>query len=184
MVEKIDCVEYENIVQNNTMYNKNDQQLQNCYDDLEKLLFEIRLDRYGGYGLFYTGTKPLMSQMSNTPVPLARAYLEKNPLYHENEFKQISIFERTARCKNLRIMVGSVRFVNHSCKPHCSYRISEHISKSFVRLVVVKPIKSEDEVNVFYGSDFFGKNNCDCSCDFCGFTVPQNLPLLSFLFHH
>ena len=81
-------------------------------------------------------------------------------------------------------MVGSVRFANHSCEPNCSYRISEHKSKSCVRLVVVKPIMPEDEVNVFYGSDFFGKNNCDCSCDFFGFTVRQNLPLLSFLFHH
>ena len=53
--------------------------------------------------------------------------------------------------------------MNHACVPYCRYK--EPKGKSGLAVVeVIKKIATGDEVTVFYGKEYFGKNNELCLC--------------------
>ena len=54
-------------------------------------------------------------------------------------------------------------FVNHSCIPNCRYK--EPKSKSGLAVLeVIRDVEKGDEITVFYGKEYFGKNNELCLC--------------------
>ena len=62
------------------------------------------------------------------------------------------------------IVVGPISFVNHDCEPNCQI---VHESSKVVRLQAIKDIEPGDELTIFYGKDYFERENKDCECKTC-----------------
>ena len=62
------------------------------------------------------------------------------------------------------IVVGPISFVNHDCEPNCQI---VHESSKVVRLQAIKDIEPGDELTIFYGEDYFERENKDCECKTC-----------------
>ena len=63
-----------------------------------------------------------------------------------------------------RILLGTVAFINHDCKPNCEY---VSIKKDVAIIRAVKNIEIGEELLVYYSKDYFGENNKDCECSIC-----------------
>ena len=98
-------------------------------------------------------------------LPGITGFLEKIPEDVVESFNDISLFRKTELCKSDRIMVGSSRFANHSCRPNCKYNIVDTGRRKIIKLEIIASINFGDEITVFYSSeDFFGEGNACCLC--------------------
>lgn len=79
-------------------------------------------------------------------------YLIKNNL----DFSMI-ITETKSRTSNL--LLGSISFVNHDCKPNCFYK---YVKKDFAVIRTTKDIKAGEEILVCYSNDYFDEKECKC----------------------
>ena len=139
--------------------------LTRCYRDAEQENFYYKNDSFDGYGLFYGKNSALVfSKKRDTLLPNLTALIEpiKDSDFHK--FRHISILASTDICKNNRIMVGPVRFANHSCQPDSEYVASTYRDKKCIKLKALKTLQKDDEITVFYGDNFFGDGNWDCQC--------------------
>ena len=133
-----------------------EQILSKCYQEVKDSSFSIQFDSFNGYGLFYEGKHKICFKADkNYQIPEMRALLQRVPKLLEDQIKPVSVFAPTALCSQMRIMVGPVRFVNHSCDPNCEYVVTEHKNMKFVRMQILKDIEPYTELNVFYGPNFF-----------------------------
>ena len=62
------------------------------------------------------------------------------------------------------VVVGTISFVNHDCQPNCKF-IQEKGNK--VSLQAIRDIKVGEELTIFYGNDYFERENKDCECRTC-----------------
>ena len=62
------------------------------------------------------------------------------------------------------VVVGSISFVNHDCAPNSQF-VQE--KGEVVCLQAVKDIEIGEEITIFYGKDYFERNNKDCECKTC-----------------
>ena len=164
MVAKLSINEYEKLVFANSLYKLFDELLRLSYNEAKQAKFYFKIEEFGGYGLFYGGEETLKVSKTGVPIPKVWAVLEKINSADKASIKPISVFQSTKACSRSRIMVGTVRFANHSCDPNCWYQLSESKGRHFVNLIVIRDILPEEEVTVFYGDSFFGDNNGECLC--------------------
>ena len=134
----------------------------NCYEvlmDAYKKLgsqFKIDHDNYGGYRLVYRGTLTLKSKIVLTDGP--KGFLR--PI--ENDASDLSIIRKSSDSSQLFLMLGPVRFINSDCEPNCEYDFSS-LDTSLVRIRTLKPIRTNEEIFVKYGPEFFDVSECKCS---------------------
>ena len=95
--------------------------LTNCYKDATDSGFHFEHDAFGGYGLFLGGDDLYVNKKKDFLLPGLHALLQTVNDEDVDKFEPISIFARTDLCRKSRIMVGPVRFANHSCKPNSEY---------------------------------------------------------------
>ena len=162
MVSKITPDEYWASVRENSLYEKYDKLLRACYAASKQSLFKILPDNFGGFGFFYHGSELL--KKSNTCPENVWALLENIDEEDEHLIEPISVFRPTDACRKARLMVGAVRFVNHSCVPNCEYIVSNIKGVKCIKLKIIKNLLPGDELFVFYGSDFFDAGNRNCKC--------------------
>ena len=62
------------------------------------------------------------------------------------------------------VVVGTISFVNHDCQPNCKF-VQEKGNK--VSLQAIRDIKLGEELTIFYGNDYFERENKDCECRTC-----------------
>ena len=142
-----------------------EQILSNCYQEVKDSSFSIKFDSFNGYGLYYEGKHKLRSNdKRNYRIPELRALIQRVPKFLEDQIKPVSVFAPTDLCSQMRIMVGPVRFANHSCDPNCEYVVTEHKNMKFVRLQILKDIEPYTEISVYYGANFFETGNSSCKC--------------------
>ena len=92
------------------------------------------------------------------------AVLEQVDSTDENKILPISVFKPTKVCNKMRLICGSVRFLNHSCDPNCQFVVCELGAQKCVKVEILKDIHPGDELLVYYRDDYFGKNNIYCKC--------------------
>ncbi|CAG8238148.1 unnamed protein product [Penicillium olsonii] len=92
-------------------------------------------------------------------VPLTR----KDRLRLEESGKDFSILQSSCG-RFLAMLLGPARFVNHDCMQNCEI-VWPGESEAIV--VALKDIHADDEITVYYGSDYFGANNQECLCRPC-----------------
>ena len=95
-----------------------------------------------------------------------RGYNKRIPPCKEVLINPISIIDETECCKAKRVLVGAVRFANHSCLPNCEFLATEHKVRKCVKLAVIRSWRPGDALTVDYGPHYFDPNNRSCKCDF------------------
>lgn len=65
---------------------------------------------------------------------------------------------------SVHLLLGPLRFVNHSCRPNCRMRWKQAAE---VHLQAIKPIDVSEELTVYYGPEYFGEENDECCCPVC-----------------
>ena len=165
-VKKLSVEEYQVLLESSPLHSFYDQLLRKCYQEAKNANFSIRPDSFCGYGLFYSGADVLETSKQKDCLEGLCALLEVIDDEDQQLIKPISIFQATEVCKKSRVMIGAVRFANHSCKPNCKYDIKEVNNRKRVKLRLVRDISPGEELTVFYGNSFFGENICDCLCPY------------------
>ena len=165
MVAEINDDDFRIALITNKTYKQCHDLLTKCYSDAINAKYIFEHDTYGGYGLVYDRDDPIIVNKSRDIVlPDLNAILQTVENNDMSEFVSISIFSATDLCRKNRIMVGPVRFANHSCKPNTEYVASQYGNVKCVKLKLLKSIHKGDQIHVFYGNDFFGEGNWDCKC--------------------
>ncbi len=161
MLPPLTVHEFEQASKMNTQLRKFTMLLQTIYECTSDLSLKILPDKFGGFGLFNKTGKIIKPSHPMYPVGL----LMKVPPETEAVLNDFSVME--GRKKEPKVLVGTLRFVNHSCMPNCSYYQAYGFEgRECVRLRINRPILVDEEITVYYNDDRFGENNCNCLCGF------------------
>ena len=166
MVKALSDLEYNEMRSLDPKQKQYEKLLTDCYLSAVNNGFSFEPDQYGGFGHFYRGQQEIKKKRGkSTFLTYVLGYIENIPESSVKDFKEISIFRATEVCKKDRIMVGTTRFANHSCRPDCRYFVSEVGARKCIKLEIFKDITTGDEITVFYSSNnFFGEGIRDCLC--------------------
>ena len=63
-----------------------------------------------------------------------------------------------------QVVFGPITLTNHSCVPNCEF---DSLGSKMVSLRAIKDIQPGEELTIFYGSNYFDKNNKGCQCSDC-----------------
>ncbi|KAJ5117787.1 hypothetical protein N7448_011419 [Penicillium atrosanguineum] len=96
--------------------------------------------------------------LSGVIVPLTK----KEELELEKSEKGFSLL--SSRSRAAAMFLGPARFVNHDCKANAEIVRAE---RSRAHIVALKEIQQGEEITVFYGEHYFGKDNYECLCRSC-----------------
>ena len=145
--------------------NKVFRSLSKIYSDTIQNGFQILSDDFGGFGVFNKTGRDL--RPSFTPISFPIGIIEFLPNELKTEISDQSIM-RSSRDKREKVLVGTGRFVNHSCAPNTKFfqGFSCILPYPCVRFQVIKKIGKNEEITVNYGPSFFGEGNKDCLCPF------------------
>ena len=147
--------------------------LKEAYRLLKEFSCSLIPDSFGGYGLHYNGENILAEKMR---LPIY-GYIETIPTNVEDNFTNLSVLAPRQGSKLSRVIVGPIRFVNHSCQPNCEYKAVELNGRRAVEIVTLRKISPGSELLTFYGEELFGPGNKDCLCphiDFHSFVSTPN----------
>ena len=143
MVESIPETDFEEMCRLDNRFKRGYNLLTNCYKDATDSGFHFEHDAFGGYGLFLKGGDLYVKKKKDFLLPGLHAVLQTVNDEDVDKFEPISIFARTDLCKKNRIMVGPVRFANHSCKPNSEYVASSYKGHQCVRLRALQNIRRD-----------------------------------------
>ena len=73
-----------------------------------------------------------------------------------------SVFYRNSESYSFQ---GPLFFVNHSCRPNCSYETIRG-KNGFVSIKSLRDVNEGEEITVLYGKNYFGSNKEFCLCPF------------------
>ena len=176
MVEELSEDDFNNKLRTEKIYKQCYDLLTKCYSQAIDADYLFDHDSYGGYGLFYNRDVPVIATKSRDLVlQNLKALLQPVDTKEMAYFEPISIFSGTDLCRKNRIMVGPIRFANHSCRSNTEYVASHYGSSKCVKLKLLRSINKGDEITVYYGNDFFGEGNWDCKCPHNEFHSEQPL---------
>ena len=118
MVEKVSAQQYSELLQTDSLHQRFDQLLRTNYENAKKANFTFRHDSFGGYGLFYVGRKSLKPLKPDQVIENVWTAIEQIDAENESKISPVSVFKPIEICRKSRIMIGAVRFANHSCSPN------------------------------------------------------------------
>ena len=61
----------------------------------------------------------------------------------------------------IQVLFGPITLTNHSCVPNCEFDSSR---SKIVSLRAIRDIEPGEELTIFYGENYFDKNNKGCQC--------------------
>lgn len=70
----------------------------------------------------------------------------------------------SSRRKTPSLFLGPARFSNHDCNANAKL---ESRGNEGMCVIAVRDIEVGDEINVHYGDNYFGEDNCECLCASC-----------------
>ena len=70
----------------------------------------------------------------------------------------------SSRRKTPSLFLGPARFSNHDCNANAKL---ESRGNEGMFVIAVRDIEVGDEINVHYGDNYFGEDNCECLCASC-----------------
>ena len=70
----------------------------------------------------------------------------------------------SSRKKTPSLFLGPARFANHDCDANAKLVTK---GPEGMQVVAIKDIRSDEEITVSYGDDYFGIENCECLCQTC-----------------
>lgn len=109
-----------------------------------KIVAKVNIEAHTNINNLFGVYLPVTSDVEN--------YLCQNNL----DFSMI-ITESKSNTSNL--LLGSIAFVNHDCKPNCFYK---YVRKDMAIIRTSKDIKAGEEVLVRYSNHYFDDNECEC----------------------
>lgn len=83
-----------------------------------------------------------------------------NDRFIENAFS----ITYSSRRKTPSLFLGPARFSNHDCNANAKL---ESRGNEGMCVIAVRDIEVGDEINVHYGDNYFGEDNCECLCASC-----------------
>ena len=155
--------QYLQALQSNKKLARYDSLLRSCYEDALKSKIQFEHDKFDGYELV---NRKEISLSEGEILHECRGYMERIPHSKEHSINPISIIDETELCKAKRVLVGAVRFANHSCVPNCEFLATEHKGRKCVKLAVIRSCRPGEALTVDYGPHYFDLNNKSCKCDF------------------
>ena len=136
------------------------QMVDGVYGQTEAMGFRIEPDICGGVKLFNRSQRNIKRGVINFPID----FLREIPCDQQNSVNPFSVMWRSNENKFIAL-TGSIRSVNHSCRAKTQYyRKFRYEGFHWVRVKVIDEILPDEEITVFYGSDFFVDNNVNCQC--------------------
>lgn len=163
MVEMMPSDELRRMIEANKLLHKMYLTFEKIYKETDATGVKIKHDKFGGYGLFNESGSCLNCGVIDFPVGLLRVVPQE--LMARSDWMPVSVMEGLRNRSKVHALIGSIRFANHSCLNNCVFDMRFGFEKlPCVRLKVIKPIKSGEELLVSYGEDFFGNDNEDCLC--------------------
>ena len=150
-------------LQSNKKLARYDSLLRSCYEDAQKSKIQFEHDKYDGYELV---NRKETSLSKGEYLHECRGYMGRIPPSKELSINPISIIDETEYCKAKRVLVGAVRFANHSCVPNCQFLATEHNGRKCVKLTVIRSCRPGEALTVDYGPPYFDLNNRSCNSDF------------------
>ena len=136
------------------------------YRDARKKNLKLKEDKYGGFGLFNQTGRKIKPRLQPLDDPVG--VQKEIPSELLGQISDLSVIVGSSVQKKEHVLLGPLRYVNHSCSPNtvyftgCThYRVTKH---SIVRLQVVQCIEQGEEITVDYGQPFFRDGGLKCQC--------------------
>ena len=92
------------------------QVVDDVYRQTEAMGFRIEPDRYGGFGLFNRSQRNIERGVLKFPI----GFLRVIPIDQQISVNPISVMSR-GNDNDFIALIGSIRFVNHSCRAKTQY---------------------------------------------------------------
>ena len=71
---------------------------------------------------------------------------------------------RSSMSNRVQVIFGPITLTNHSCVPNCEF---ECLESKMVSLRASRDIEPGEELTIYYGENYFGRNNKGCQCSDC-----------------
>ena len=71
---------------------------------------------------------------------------------------------KSLRSNAVLVVIGPISLTNHDCKANCKF---VNLTSRLVCLQATRKIEPGEELTIFYGKDYFRRNNKDCECATC-----------------
>merc|ERR1712037_769468 len=82
----------------------------------------------------------------------------------KNDYSILIGFPRRNGPNRHSLWLGPAAYINHDCRANCEI---DHRINNKVVIRATRDIEANEELLMFYGSQFFGVNNCECECRTC-----------------
>uniref|UniRef100_A0A914HC69 [Histone H4]-N-methyl-L-lysine(20) N-methyltransferase n=1 Tax=Globodera rostochiensis TaxID=31243 RepID=A0A914HC69_GLORO len=127
---------------------KSDQEVQNFRDHLHRFLMIYSAENKRGGMLIATRNWQKGDTIDNLFGVIGELSKGEEVEILRKDINDFSVMYST-RKKRAQLWLGPGAYINHDCNPNC------------------KDIKAGDEINCYYGHNFFGDENCNCECLTC-----------------
>lgn len=97
-------------------------------------------------------------------APMTDEQYEQLVIPGKNDYSILIGFPRRNGPHRHSLWLGPAAYINHDCRANCEI---DHRIDNKVVIRATRDIEANEELLMFYGSQFFGVDNCECECRTC-----------------
>ncbi|CBY11806.1 unnamed protein product [Oikopleura dioica] len=111
---------------------------------------------------FKTGEE--IKGLKGCSAPMTDEQYEQLVTPGKNDYSILIGFPRRKGPNRHSLWLGPAAYINHDCRANCEI---DHRINNKVVIRATRDIEANEELLMFYGSQFFGADNCECECRTC-----------------